>query len=71
MTKQDVLNLVKSGESVKFVCYLAGNLVYKIGFFEFLIPIEETGTAKFLAEDKGIFFLRWINRQLKLNEEAV
>ena len=56
---------------VRFVCYRDGELNYKTeDGFEFSVPISDTGTGTFNAEDKAIFFMRWIRKYLEeLNKE--
>lgn len=53
---------------VKFSFYRAGNLYYKTTTgIEFPVPIKEAddNSATFLAEDKGIIFMRWIKRHIE------
>lgn len=38
--------------------------------YEFAIPLSETAGAEFKAEDKGIFFMRWIRKHMDMLEEA-
>ncbi len=53
--------------NVTFVKYLGGNLYYKTSNgVEFAVPIEDIGNATFLAEDKGMFFMRWIRKHIEL-----
>ena len=55
---------------VTFQYYRAGNLYYKTETnLLFPVPIEDTGEATFLAQDKGILFMRYIRKQLA-NKEA-
>jgi hypothetical protein len=50
----------------RFTFYREGNLYYKTDTgLEFPIPIYETHGATFLAEDKSIFFMRWIRFHLE------
>jgi hypothetical protein len=57
-------------KTVKFVCYRDGELTYRTeDGFEFPVPISDTGTGTFLAEDKAILFMRWIRKQLDLVKE--
>jgi hypothetical protein len=35
--------------------------------FEFPVTTFEAGTAKLNAEDKAIFFMRWIRKQVELD----
>ncbi len=54
-------------KTVKFVCYRDGELNYQTeDGFEFPVPISDAGTGTFKAEDKAIFFMRWIRKQLDL-----
>lgn len=38
--------------------------------FEFAIPLEDTAGAEFKAEDKGMFFMRWIRKHMQMLEQA-
>jgi len=38
--------------------------------FKFPVPINDTGTATFNAQDKGILFMRWIRKHIIFLEEA-
>lgn len=38
--------------------------------FEFPIPLDDTKGAEFKAEDKGMFFMRWIRKHMSLIEAA-
>jgi hypothetical protein len=68
--------LVK-GKRVRFKFYRDGELWYETDDgFEFPVPVADTGTGIFKAEDNAITFLRWIRRHLaeraeweKLREE--
>ena len=52
-------------KTVRFVHYRDGELTYRTeDGFEFPVPISDTGTGTFQAEDKAIFFMRWIRKQL-------
>lgn len=44
----------------KFLFYRHKELWYEVNGFKFPVPIDDTGDGTFLAEDKGIFFMRWI-----------
>ena len=60
-----LLEMVKN-KRVFFMYYRAPELWYKTSDgFEFPVPLEDTGTAVFLAEDRAIIFMRWINRHMK------
>lgn len=55
---------------VKFVHYQDGNLIYKcIDGFEFPVPIDDCGSARFLAGDKGMVFMKWIRKHMELLEK--
>jgi len=61
MTLKD---LVK-GKKVRFRFYRDGELWYATDDgFEFPVPISDTGTGIFKAEDGAIQFMRWIRKQL-------
>jgi hypothetical protein len=61
MTLKD---LVK-GKRVRFRFYRDGELWYATDDgFEFPVPISDTGTGIFKAEDGAIQFMRWIRKQL-------
>jgi hypothetical protein len=38
--------------------------------FEFPVPLTDTKGAVFEAEDKAIFFMRWIRKHMSLIEES-
>lgn len=42
-----------------------GRLVYKVDDYEFPIPFSELKGGRFKAEDKAIFYMRWIRKSLK------
>jgi len=68
--KRQLGELIKN-KSVQFRFYRQGYLHYETeDGFEFTVPLEETGDATFKSEDKAIFFMRWIRRQLELAEKA-
>lgn len=62
-----LLELVKE-RTAKFVHYRDGNFIYVVDGFHFPIPLSDIGTATLLAEDKALFFMRWIRAQLKTLE---
>lgn len=60
-----VAEVIKGSKVTRFQSYRNGNLYYKTDSgFEFVVPQHETGGATFLAEDKTIFFMRWIRQML-------
>jgi len=51
---------------VKFVRFEAAELWYVcVDGFEFPVALEDTTGAVFKAEDKGMFFMRWIRRYME------
>lgn len=51
---------------VTFQYYYDGSLWYKTeNDFLFPVPVSDCGTAKFLAKDKGILFMRYIRKHLE------
>lgn len=69
MSKKEVINLIKTGAKVNFVLFREGVFIYRIGPFEFIVPLEDVAGVTLLAEDKGIYFMRWINKYFKMREE--
>jgi len=56
--------LVK-GKNVRFRFYRDGELWYGTDDgFEFPVPISDTGTGIFKAEDGAIVYMRWIRKHL-------
>lgn len=57
---------------VTFQYYRDNTLWYKTddGFL-FEVPLSDTGTATFNAEDKGIFFMRWIRKAMDTYNAAL
>ena len=53
--------------TVKFSHYFDGNLWYTTqDGFDFPVPVSDIGTAKFLAEDKAMLFMRYIRKHMEL-----
>jgi len=58
------------GKKVRFRYYRDGELWYATeDGFEFPVPIGDTGTGIFHAEDGAIQFMRWIRKHLAVLEE--
>ncbi len=58
------------GKRVHFKFYRDGELWYETeDGFEFPVPIVDTGTGIFRAEDGAIQFMRWIRKHLAEREE--
>ena len=60
-----IKEMVEKNQKVRFRFYRDGQFWYgtECGF-EFPVPIEEAGTATFLAEDKAILFMRYIRKHM-------
>ena len=57
--------MVKDNQKVRFRYYRDGELWYSTECgFEFPVPVADTGTGIFMAEDRAILFMRWIRRHL-------
>ncbi len=57
-------------KKVRFRFYREGELWYETeDGFQFPVPINDTGTGFFNAEDKAILFMRWIRKQLAAQAE--
>jgi hypothetical protein len=66
MTLKD---LVK-GKKVRFRFYRDGELWYETDDgFEFPVPISDTGTGIFRAEDSAIQYMRWIRKHLAMRAD--
>lgn len=64
--KFSLKDLVAPGNTATFVCARRGELIYRIGHaFKFSVPINDMGDGEFLAQDKAIFFMRWIRKALE------
>ncbi len=54
---------------VRFKYYRDGELWYETeDGFDFPVPISDTGTGIFQAEDKAILFMRWIRKYMAERE---
>jgi len=66
---KELKEYVNNDKKVKFSFYRAGYLYYQCeDGFEFPVPISDIGEATFLAEDKAIFFMRYIRKHIKVLE---
>jgi len=58
-----LVEYVKEGKTVKFAYYRENTLWYETDCgFIFPVPLSDTGTATFPANDKAIMFMRWIRK---------
>jgi hypothetical protein len=63
---------VSRGSKVRFSHYCNKELWYRTDSgLDFPVPIEDCGNATFLAEDKAIFFMRYIRRHMEMLSEAL
>lgn len=66
-----IKDMVSNNKKVKFLLYKANELWYTTECgFEFPVPIEDTGDATFLSEDKAMMFMRYIRKHLAYIEAA-
>jgi hypothetical protein len=57
--------MVVNDQKVHFRFYRDGQLWYETECgFRFPVPIDEAGTATFLAEDRAILFMRYLRKQI-------
>lgn len=62
-----LIDLVSDNKKVYFVQYREGNFTYKTeSGFEFLVPLDDIGSATLLQEDRAILFMRYIRKHLEL-----
>ena len=66
---------MKVADYIKGICkfdyYRNGFLFYKTeNDFLFRVPISDTGDGTFKNEDKGIYFMRYIRKELKGIEDG-
>jgi hypothetical protein len=63
--------MIVNNQQVRFSFYRDGQLWYETECgFRFPVPIEESGTATFLAEDRAILFMRYIRKQMAVVKDA-
>ena len=71
----NIKDMVKDGKKVVFKRLIDGNLIYETECgFEFPVPVEDTGDGKFLSEDKAMFLMRYIRKEIEKiqnNEDSV
>ena len=57
--------MIVNNQQVRFSFYRDRQLWYETECgFRFPVPIEDAGTATFLAEDRAILFMRYIRKQM-------
>jgi hypothetical protein len=58
--------MVGGDKKVYFVRYKNEEFIYRTECgFEFIVPLSESVGGTFLAEDKAMFFMRYIRRHIK------
>ena len=64
--------IVKNSQSSHFQLFRNNHFIYKTdnGFY-FSVPLEDVGKASMLANDKTIFFMRWIRKQVETNTNGL
>lgn len=66
MKNYNVKDMVSNNKQVHFSHYKQGELWYVTDCgFEFPVPIDDTGDASFMKQDRAMLFMRWINRHIK------
>lgn len=57
--------IVKNSKVSNFVFFREGNFYYRTDTgFDFIIPLKDIDKASILAQDKTIYFMRWIRKQV-------
>ena len=63
--------MVRDNQKVRFRYYREKELWYSTECgFEFPVPVNDTGTGIFRAEDRAILFMRWLRRHIAVVEEG-
>jgi hypothetical protein len=63
--------MVNNDQTVRFRFYRDRQLWYETECgFQFPVPIEDAGTATFLAKDRAMLFMRYIRKQIAVVEEG-
>ncbi|ACK77999.1 hypothetical protein RU820_05600 [Acidithiobacillus ferrooxidans] len=66
-----IKDMVKDGKKVRFTHFKENTLWYETECgFSFPVPVEDTGTATFLPEDKAMLFMRYIRKHIAFLEDA-
>ncbi len=60
-----ITELVRN-KKARFVHYREGHFIYETeDGFQFPVPLADIGAATLLAEDKALFFMRWVRRHVE------
>ena len=63
--------MIVNNQKVRFSFYRDGQLWYETECgFRFPVPVEEAGTATFLAQDRAILFMRYIRKYMATLDDA-
>ena len=63
--------MIVNNQQVRFSFYRDQQLWYETECgFRFPVPIEDAGTATFLAEDRAMLFMRYIRKQMEVVKDA-
>ena len=66
----NITELVKN-KKARFLHYREGHFIYTTDDgFQFPVPLADIGSATLQAEDKALFFMRWIRRHLETMKPA-
>ena len=66
---KELKDLVK--EEIHFDFYRGNELFYKTDSgFQFRVPISDTGDGVFKRDDKGLYFMRYIRKELETINES-
>ena len=72
--KIDIKRAVQNGAKVTFQFYRKGDLWYQTAYGEtFSVPVSDVGDGVFMAEEKGILFMRYMrewNEALEAEEKS-
>lgn len=61
----NIKDMIKDGKTVKFIKYHQKQLWYQTECgFKFPVDVSDTGDGVFLANDKAIFFMRYIRKYI-------
>ncbi len=67
-----VAEIIKGSKVSNFSSYREGVFYYVTdNDFYFTIPLEDISGATLAAQDKTIFFMRWIRKQFETNQAAL
>lgn len=67
----NIKDMVKDNKKVRFVHFKENQLWYQTECgFDFPVPVEDTGTATFYAEDKAMLFMRYIRKHIAFLEKS-